>query len=76
MKNKLMFIINIAFISGIFVLNYFYQSNNFDFTLKCICSGGFAALGIINFLYMLKSYRRYSPKKRTLLRVLKVPEHF
>lgn len=55
MKNKLMFIINIAFISGIFVLNYFYQSNNFDFTLKCICSGSFALLGIINLCYALRT---------------------
>lgn len=55
MKNKLMFIINIVFISGIFVLNYFYQSNNFNFTLKCICSGSFALLGIINLCYALRT---------------------
>lgn len=50
---NLMLAINIAIISSIFVLNYFYQSNGFDFTLKCICSGSFALLGIINFMYAL-----------------------
>lgn len=42
-----------AVISAILVLNYFYQSNHFDFTLKCICSGSFALLGIINLIYAL-----------------------
>ena len=45
--------VNIAIISAIFVMNYFYQSNGFDFTLKCICSGSFALLGIINLIYSL-----------------------
>ncbi len=54
-KNKILLIINIVVIAAVLILNYFYQSNNFDFTLKCICSGGFAALGILNFLYMLKT---------------------
>lgn len=47
-KNKIILTINIVMIAAIFILNYFYQSNGFDFTLKCICSGGFALLGIIN----------------------------
>ena len=51
MKNKIMIFINALIISAIFVLNYFYQSNRFDFTLKCICSGSFALLGIINLVY-------------------------
>ena len=44
---------NTAMIATILFLNYFYQSNGFDFTLKCICSGGFALLGIINLCYAL-----------------------
>ena len=51
MRNKLMLAVNIVIISAIFILNYFYQSNGFDFTLKCICSGSFALLGIINLCY-------------------------
>lgn len=43
--------LNTAIIATILILNYFYQSNGFDFTLKCICSGGFAILGIINLCY-------------------------
>ena len=43
-----MIAVNTVMISAIFILNYFYQSNGFDFTLKCICSGSFALLGIIN----------------------------
>lgn len=51
MKNKLMLAVNTVIIAAIFVMNYFYQSNGFDFTLKCICSGSFALLGIINLCY-------------------------
>ena len=43
--------LNILIISAIFVLNYFYQKNNFVFSLKCICSAAFASLGIINLLF-------------------------
>lgn len=53
MKNKILLAVNTAIIATIFILNYFYQSNGFDFTLKCICSGGFALLGIINLCYAL-----------------------
>lgn len=53
MKKKIMLGVNAAIISAIFVLNYFYQSNGFDFTLKCICSGSFALLGILNLCYAL-----------------------
>lgn len=45
---KILLTVNLSVISAIFVLNYFYQSNGFDFTLKCICSGLFAALGLVN----------------------------
>ena len=53
MKNKIMTFVNVLIISAIFVMNYFYQINRFDFTLKCICSGSFALLGIINLVYSL-----------------------
>lgn len=51
MKGKLMSAVNIIMISAILILNYVYQRNGFDFTLKCICSGSFALLGILNLLY-------------------------
>lgn len=44
-------------IASIFVLNYFYQLDGFDFTLKCVCSGGFALLGLINLGYALATAR-------------------
>lgn len=50
---KIMLSINIIFIATLLVLNYFYQSNNFDYTLKCVCSSLFASLGIINLGYAL-----------------------
>ena len=45
--------VNAIFICAIFVMNYFYQSNGFDFTLKCICSGSFALLGVINLIHAI-----------------------
>lgn len=54
-SQKLMLAVNLAVIATIFVLNYFYQSNGFDFTLKCICSGSFALLGLINLGYAWKT---------------------
>ena len=51
MRNKLILAVNAVVISAIFILNYFYQRDGFDFTLKCICSGSFALLGIINLCY-------------------------
>lgn len=55
MKNKAVYYVNILLIIGIFVGNYIYQSNGFDFTWKMICSGTFAVLGIINFIYALSN---------------------
>lgn len=55
LSTKIMFAINFIIIASIFVLNYFYQLNGFDFTLKCVCSGAFAALGVINLCYALLS---------------------
>lgn len=56
-SQKLLMTVNGVIISAVFVLNYFYQSNGFDFTLKCICSMGFALLGIINLGYVLAAHR-------------------
>ena len=42
--------INLTVIASILVLNYFYQKDGFDFTLKCVCSGLFALLGLFNLL--------------------------
>lgn len=50
-KQDVYLYINIAFSSCIYVLNYFYQSNNFNFLLKCITSSLFAILAIINLTY-------------------------
>ena len=58
MRNKLMFAVNALMISAIFILNYFYQSNGFDFTLKCICSASFALLGLINLAHALITGQR------------------
>lgn len=54
-NRKLFGILNLVFIIAISVLNYFYQKNGFDFTLKCITSGCFALLGLINLLYAAAS---------------------
>ena len=45
--------LNILIIAAIFILNYFYQKNNFVFSLKCICSAAFALLGIVNLLFAI-----------------------
>lgn len=50
---KLMLTLNAVIVTAIFALNYVYQSNGFDFTLKCICSASFAVLGLINLGYAL-----------------------
>ena len=52
---KLLLAINGLVIATIFVINYFYQSNGFDFTLKCVCSGSFVLLGLVNLGYALKT---------------------
>ena len=50
---KFFWAINILVVSAILILNYFYQSNGFDFTLKCVCSGLFALLGVFNLVCAL-----------------------
>jgi len=55
MKNmkKIMIGNNIFIVAFILVMNWFYQANGFDFTLKCICSASFALLGLLNFCYSM-----------------------
>ena len=60
-SDKVLAAVNAAVICAIFIMNYFYQSNGFDFTLKCICSASFALLGIINLIYAL--YKKEENKK-------------
>ena len=50
-----MLAVNLLVIATVFVLNYFYQLDGFNFTLKCICSGLFASLGLMNLGYALKT---------------------
>ncbi|MBE6609000.1 MAG: hypothetical protein E7633_10675 [Ruminococcaceae bacterium] len=52
---KIMLAVNILIISAVFYMNYIYQSNGFNFTLKCICSATFAILGVINLLHAFAS---------------------
>ncbi|MBQ8399713.1 MAG: lysoplasmalogenase [Clostridia bacterium] len=59
--SKIILALNVLIIGVIFVLNYFYQSNGFDFTLKCICSSGFALLGVINLIYALITKQQGKP---------------
>lgn len=51
MKKSTVFRFNILFITLNCVLNYFYQLHSYNFTLKCIASGVFVLLGVINFIY-------------------------
>lgn len=50
-----MLTVDLLVIASVFILNYFYQLNGFDFTLKCICSGAFALLGLVNLCYAQKT---------------------
>lgn len=50
--------LNLIMITAVLVLNYFYQRSGFSLTLKCVCSGGFALLGIVNLGYALITRKR------------------
>lgn len=52
--------INALITGAVFVLNWFYQADHFNYVLKCICSIGFALMGVINFFYAKKT----DPKNR------------
>ena len=58
LSQKIMLAVNGLTVAAILILNYVYQSNGFDFTLKCICSGLFALLGTVNLGYALKRKQR------------------
>jgi uncharacterized membrane protein YhhN len=47
-SKKILLSVNAAVIAAVFVLNWFYQANGFDYRLKCIASGVFALLGLFN----------------------------
>ena len=55
MKSKTVFVCNWLLIALNCVVNYFYQSNNYNFTLKCIGSALFVAIGSINYIYATKT---------------------
>ncbi len=56
MKNKTtVFYCNILLIAANCVVNYFYQSNDNDFTLKCVGSALFVAIGVLNYIYAVKT---------------------
>lgn len=50
-KENIVLIVNCAIITALLTLNYFYQNNGFDYTLKCVCSVMFAVIGLINLGY-------------------------
>lgn len=60
MKMRTLAIINIVITILVFIGNYFYQSLGFNYTLKIICSSGFALMGIINMIY---AHKRVEDKK-------------
>lgn len=55
---SIVFALNLLVFSAVLVGNYFYQGGGFDFILKCLCSSGFALMGIINFTYALASKQK------------------
>lgn len=57
MKLKKLAITNILITVAVFIGNYFYQSLGFNYTLKIICSSGFALMGIINMVYAAKNIK-------------------
>ncbi|MBQ8431274.1 MAG: lysoplasmalogenase [Clostridia bacterium] len=57
-SKNILLAINLVCIATIFALNYVYQSHGFDFTLKCLCSGLFALLGLINLGVALRGGER------------------
>ena len=61
---------NIVIAIVVSVLNYFYQSLNFNFTLKCITSGLFASLAIFNLTYFIKSNLNKNDVKYPIFMVL------
>ena len=69
-KQNIYFYINIVFSICVYVLNFFYQYNNFNFTLKCITSSLFALLAIINFTYCIGEKKKKEDLKYPFFMVL------
>lgn len=67
MKIKSLALINIVLSIAVFIGNYFYQSLGFNYTLKIICSSGFALMGIIN---MINACKRIDDRKVMLFMTL------
>jgi len=67
MKIKSLALINIVLSIAVFIGNYFYQSLGFNYTLKIICSSGFALMGIVN---MISAYKRIENRKVMLFMTL------
>lgn len=60
MKMRTLSMWNIIIAVAVFIGNYFYQSLGFNYSLKIICSSGFAVMGIINMIY---AYKRVDERK-------------
>lgn len=58
-KNR-MLVINLIWSTAILTINYFYQVNNFSFLLKCVCSSGFALLGLCNLVYAWRTKQSHA----------------
>lgn len=54
-KHKTMLLANGVLFLAVAILNYFFQTNQFSYTLKCICSCCFTILGLLNLIYAIKS---------------------
>ncbi len=67
-QEKIMMGVNLIWIAVICVLNYVYQREGFDFTLKCVCSGLFVMLGLINCGYVW--FTRRSDRRFGILMLL------
>ena len=50
--------VNVALIASVCVLNYFYQTQSFNYTLKCRTSTCFAVLAVLNLLWSLWADRQ------------------
>lgn len=63
MNIKILVKANMIITLFVFIGNYFYQSLGFNYTLKIMCSSGFALMGIMNMIYANKTVK----DKRVLL---------
>lgn len=54
MKKRTVLVCNALLIAANCIVNYFYQSNDYNFTLKCIGSALFVLTGAVNWIYATK----------------------